>query len=487
MFENMPDNTRYDWEKGHYSGMTPKHEICYVDDHSIIRYLTPEYAPEKDTLVLKSKRDFIEVQHTYKGIDHLSYRFQNGDSVLFTYKGRKPFAKVLNREVSDIEVNFDLQAREKLSDDYFPGLLRTKRGFALTTEFDSIPWERKAEVAKQVGINAALEEFDAEGRWLDSLHQKKLISKDAYEFYYTNRNMDMTNAQFDTEFGFDQKTVDGIRELLTTDQLLAINLDSVSTRFYYHKMLEEKRRTLFTSKVDLIVYSNGSYRDSRKAYDLIKKSKEISEKEKDLMLVKTIGEIYENFDLEDRSEYWDKFRKDVTDSIYLNFVKEKYDFGKPVKDEVELIAFEGVKTTLAEVLEEHRGKVVYLDFWASWCAPCIRTIPDAKKLQQEYKGKDVVFIYLSIDEVAEKWIKATEEHSLNGETPGYRVTNKMRSRNLDYLNVTLIPRYLIYDRSGNLVEGDAPRPGTPEIRDLFEKYLQETGDKIVQAGAAEVL
>lgn len=469
----MPVNSRYTWEEGHTSGRKPKHEICYIDDHSIIRYLTPDYAPRKDTVVLSSKRDFIEVQHTYMGLDHLSYHFQNGDSVLFTYNGRKPFAEILNRNVSQEEVNHDIKMREKLSNNYFPGILRTHRSFALTKEFDSIPWETKAEIAEQVGIDAALKEFFAEGDMLDSLYQNNVISKKAYDFYTTNREMDMANAQFDTDFGFGINSIDGINEVLTPEHLLQMNLDSVSTRFYYHKLLEEKRRDFFTSKVDLIRVSNGSYRDSRKAYDLIRTSNAISRTEKDLMLVKTIGEIYNNFNLKDRLEYWEKFQEDVTDSVYLNLVKEKYEFGEPVKDEVEITAFNGDKLTLSEALEEHQGKVVYLDFWASWCAPCIRTIPDAKKLQQEFDGRGIVFMYLSIDEEADKWLAASEEHSLYGKTPGYIVTNKKRSRNLDYLNVRSIPRYMIYDKEGTLVEGDAPRPGTMDVRKLLESYLQQ--------------
>lgn len=472
MFEDMPVNYRYEWEGG-ISRLVPKHEICYIDDHSIIRHLTPEYAPNNDTLVISSKRDFIEVQHTYQGTDHLSYRFQNGDSVLFTYKGKKPFARILNREVNDVEVNYNIIKREKLSDDYFPGLMRTHRSFALTKEFDSIPWSRKVEVTKQVGIKAALEEFDAEGEWLDSLHQNDLITKEAYDFYYTNRSMDMANAGFKTDFGFNLRAVDGISEVPTPSQLMTMNLDSASNRFYYHKFLEEKRRALFTSKAVLIKHSNGSHRDSRQAYDLISQSDSISTMEKDLMLVKTLGEIYEKFDLEDRQEYWEKFRQDISDPVYLDFVQNEYDFGEPVVDEVELVGLNGDKTTMAAVLKAHMGKVIYVDFWASWCAPCIRTFPDAKKLQQDYQGQDVVFMYLSIDKVAENWEKASQQHSLTGGTPGYRVTNTKRSRNLDHLKVTTIPRYMIFDRTGKLVEGDAPRPGTVEIKEALDRYLAQ--------------
>ena len=44
-----------------------------------------------------------------------------------------------------------------------------------------------------------------------------------------------------------------------------------------------------------------------------------------------------------------------------------------------------------------RGKVVVVDFWASWCPPCAELIPHMKQLHEKYKGKDVVIVGISID------------------------------------------------------------------------------------------
>ena len=101
-------------------------------------------------------------------------------------------------------------------------------------------------------------------------------------------------------------------------------------------------------------------------------------------------------------------------------------------------------------------------------------MPEAKKLKEEFDGRDITFMYISIDEEADKWLTVSKERSLHGKTPGYIVTNRKRSRNLDYLDVKSIPRYMIYDKEGNLVEGDAPRPGTQEIRQLLETYLYKS-------------
>jgi hypothetical protein len=92
VFKNPPPNWEVPLASG---GYTPARcEINYINDNFIPIQFFPNSEQEFDTLIIKTKRKVFEIRHSFKGIDELSYLFQNGDTVLFTYKDKTPIASV---------------------------------------------------------------------------------------------------------------------------------------------------------------------------------------------------------------------------------------------------------------------------------------------------------------------------------------------------------------------------------------------------------
>jgi len=135
-------------------------------------------------------------------------------------------------------------------------------------------------------------------------------------------------------------------------------------------------------------------------------------------------------------------------------------------------------------LASFKGKVVYLDFWASSCGPCISQVPQAKKLGKRFEGKDVVFISVSSDDNA-PWKKALAKHSLRSpnsvhlrDSIMHRVYGIQHPAASTAYHIDYVPTYFIIGRDGRLLDVDAPRPDSGEQAvQALEAALNDTGKR----------
>ena len=121
---------------------------------------------------------------------------------------------------------------------------------------------------------------------------------------------------------------------------------------------------------------------------------------------------------------------------------------------------------------DFRGKVVYIDVWATWCAPCKQEIPYLKELEKEFKGKDIQFISISMDKPKhhEKWKKFVEDNELTGIQ--LFADNAFDSKLAKDYQINSIPRFLLFDKDGLIVNADAIRPSNPDLKGLLEDLLK---------------
>ncbi len=129
--------------------------------------------------------------------------------------------------------------------------------------------------------------------------------------------------------------------------------------------------------------------------------------------------------------------------------------------------FKGGNTSL----EDLKGKIVYVDVWATWCGPCIREIPSLKILEADYHSKNIAFVSLSIDEKKDydKWRTMVTDKELGGIQ--LMADNDWKSKFVTDYGIKGIPRFIIIDTEGNIINSDAPRPSNPEIRTTFDAIL----------------
>lgn len=128
-----------------------------------------------------------------------------------------------------------------------------------------------------------------------------------------------------------------------------------------------------------------------------------------------------------------------------------------------------IDTNFDDLVKMYEGKVIYLDFWASWCRPCKGEMPHSLKMQEKFKDKDVAFVYISTDRDANAWKNAISSLKITGEH--YRVNRNVHTQMNEKFNVQYIPRYVLIDKEGNVVDANAKRPSNAQVAADIEKLL----------------
>ena len=136
-----------------------------------------------------------------------------------------------------------------------------------------------------------------------------------------------------------------------------------------------------------------------------------------------------------------------------------------------LTSFKPNNNSFDTFVAENKGKVILVDFWASWCGPCRQELKKLPKFKRKFEDKDVVYVYISMDIEEDKWKKAIEEEGLSNDTHFLGKSIK-ESKVLKGQSVRAIPRYMIINKKGELVNADAPRYGKDLAKEI-EKYLKE--------------
>ena len=122
-------------------------------------------------------------------------------------------------------------------------------------------------------------------------------------------------------------------------------------------------------------------------------------------------------------------------------------------------------------LSDFKGKLVYIDVWATWCAPCRREIPFLKKMAKTYEGKAIEFVSISVDNKSayDKWKKMVKS-----QTDNWHQLFADKSWNSDFTRaymINSIPRFILIDKEGKIVSPDATRPSNPVTSKIIDDLL----------------
>jgi peroxiredoxin len=168
------------------------------------------------------------------------------------------------------------------------------------------------------------------------------------------------------------------------------------------------------------------------------------------------------------------YRREYPQSVYLVELQKSYDKWLVLKVGQKAPDFTGTTPDGERIsLSNLKGKVVYVDVWATWCQPCLSEFTSAKKLQQAFLPTDqVTFLYVSIDSNHAAWKKLVHTDKV---PIGYHINiSDQKQSNPFYKSYVIggVPRYILIDKQGNIVNSEAPKPSSKNIEKTIKDLME---------------
>jgi thiol-disulfide isomerase/thioredoxin len=166
----------------------------------------------------------------------------------------------------------------------------------------------------------------------------------------------------------------------------------------------------------------------------------------------------------DIDRYYNKAKKILIKKDYISELTEKYTNLKKISKGAISPGF-ALKNIDGKMymLEDFKGKYVYIDIWATWCLPCIKEIPHLKELEKDYGN--IQFISICKSDKKENWIKMVNKMELEG------IQLFAPDNNIDFFKeymVQALPRFILINKEGKIIDANADRPSSLKTKEIFD-------------------
>ncbi|MCG8309776.1 MAG: TlpA family protein disulfide reductase [Cytophagales bacterium] len=434
-------------------------KIKYIDDNLIPHVIDLD---RNSTHKLNTLRENIDL--AWQDKNRISHHFllTNGDSIHFTLKDKWLVAEIKNRRINKYETNFEREKQIDLYHERSSSLEDFLYFWNLSnSEFSTISGKDIAIELNNLKKRAG-EELAMENTYIDSLFEAGKLSGDVAHYYK------LKNSFIRRKLKLYQLTSINFTDTLRMGNLFSIKGDQLgdSTRnlaayTFYDDMLSS-------------FYQQGLAKDTTNeiSIDYIMSISWLPDEVKQSLVFKHLDKILESCPVDEGNALLSHMNYDSTIfKGWKNHFNEKYMLDQKVNSNWKLEDRAGETLTFDDLLQHYKGELLYIDFWASWCIPCLREMPESKKLSSEYSGKPVRVIYLSVDRSVENWKRAQKRFLDFADAHSFYIDSLNFDKVKDAFQLTKIPRYMLFGNDGKLLHQNAPRPGSREIRELFNKYL----------------
>lgn len=465
----------YGKEEGAYS-TRPGHKVFTFSSIDADEDIT-DIRESGDTTTIALNADWVFVKYNFNPHASSDFVAQKGDTILIKrdtakiYSRAQPQISVLNREAKPLDTEYRKAYLKRFGS--YEGLTieEVENHHTLLWDIYDFDFTRGFRAWTPYAMkhhDAIVETLEKEDVWIDSLNTAGMFSEPAYMYFKERVRWSIKKRK---EFGHKGSLGEAAADSLFRADYDKSRYDTDVYGFYKGFINNVAFSSYFPKYVQI---SQGSTCDWEYTYAKLQKDTLIKGSDLyDSFLIRALDGMVQDFPKHKSKKYVDMTIAAV-DSVLAGTLDERYKdvFAeeKMVENEVLLMSPEGRKTNLSKVLKGLKGKVIYVDFWATWCRPCCAEMEPAARLRNEMEGKDVDFIYLSTDEEHADMCGSLEKLQLKG-CKVYRILNPKAARFMYEYKIDLIPRYMLIDKNGKIVNDNAPRPSSEEIRQQITGLL----------------
>lgn len=355
------------------------------------------------------------------------------------------------------EIDFFRKLSEKYSLSYFNSSLKKAR--SKFKQLDSL--KKMAQVIKNIDYK--------KNQFLDSFLNKNLIGKEFYliaksvlKAYlisdiqilnWYNRDLLIKNSQYDSIVN---QTFKQVKQIPFSPYFINFQINRFAISMIMSKYLDYE----ITDSLNLMKrmqFVNREYIGIAKYF----------------MLTNTIkSALYHSYPISDRHIQF--YFKNCEDHGCKGVIQDLLDSKKKQKSVPFSNSLLRIDTAtisdLYVVLNAQKSEYILLDFWASWCAPCRKAMPESEKLRKKFSNKGIQFIYLSIDEDISSWKSAHQLENLP-DSSSFLLLNSDKSNIVKQNKVSFIPRYMLVSKNGKIINADLPHIGDIRLVAILNKLI----------------
>ena len=457
--------------------------LVVCDDLELERISFGDIATKK-SVTFSTSSNWVMIRRYLSFFEFQDFLVHKGDSLVISFDRKKPVVvKHSNYSYTAQDFIVEDKLNQKFTGAYLTtGMANDTRNTAFKYFYDDPkePVKQNARKGYEKGLYLETLENkmgqtlipsmkilnDNTQHFLDSLNRNKLISKEIYAFYqqkYDNLlfKLKVMSEEIDSTSAANELN-ERYKKQLVYDE-------------YWNQCISNFEKKYFTSKVKWEVVKQFNFRDPRASFLLVLNSSLLSHEVKEQMLFLGLGNI-DYFFRDEIDKYLHLFTAFASNKNLAQEAQKKYQkdiIANASPSNLHLETLNKQQTSIEDFLQKKKGKVLYIDFWASWCGPCIEEMKYSKQLLQTYKDSNLEVTFFSTDDNFQKWAKASERLDLTEIPNNFKILNFGESKFIQEHQFKSIPRYMIIDKDGQIINDNAPRPSDPKIRQLLDELLRK--------------